>query len=452
MFINSFAPILNESMGFKADDRIRRAIARDRKYMLTTTKEDFPLVVQKASGDYIYDISGNRFIDFSTFISVYNFGGNSRKEVREAIVKQIDLLMHNAFTDYYSEGPVNFAESLLKMLPNGFGKVFFSNSGTEANEAALKFARIFTKREYVLAFYGAFHGRTYGSLSMTASKTVQRAGVGPLGPVVHAPYAYCYRCPFKLEYPSCGMACVDYIKKYPLSKEIPANETAAIFMEPIQGEGGYVVPPKEFVKGMREIADDNGMLLVDDEVQAGYMRTGKFLALDNFGVKADIYTFAKSIGAGLPLGVTVTRSSLGDLKPGSHANTFGGNAAVVAGADALLGYVRRNMVRIESGVKERSRIAMKRLNEMKENYEIVGDVRGIGLMIGIEIVKDKKSKIPGIKERDAIIKRAFESGLVLLPAGECSIRIIPQLEIDKKVLEKGLDILEETIRKVSLTA
>ena len=436
-------------MGFKVDNRIKRAIARDRKFMITTTKEDFPLVVQKAEGDYIYDISGNRFIDFSTFISVYNFGDNSRADVREAIKKQMDLLMHSAFTDYYSEGPVNFAENLLKMFPKGFGRVFLSNSGTEANEAALKFARIFTKRSYVLAFYGAFHGRTYGSLSMTASKTVQREGAGPFGPVVHAPYAYCYRCPFKLEYPSCGMACVDYIKKYPLAKEIPPKETAAIFVEPVQGEGGYVVPPKEFIKGLREIADDNGMLLVDDEVQAGYMRTGKFLALDNFGVKADIYTFAKSIGAGLPMGVTVTRSALGDMKQGAHANTFGGNATVAAGADALLGYVRKNMDRIESGIKERSKIVMKRLNAMKDRYEIVGDVRGIGLMIGIEIVKDKKSKTPGIEERNRIIKGAFEGGLVLLPAGECSIRIIPQLEIDKKVLERGLDILEESVRRVS---
>ena len=439
-------------MGFKVDSKIKRAIERDKKFMITTTKEDFPLVVQRASGDYIYDISGNRFIDFSTFISVYNFGDNSKKEVRDAIRKQMELLMHNAFTDYYSEGPVNFAENLLKMFPKGFGRVFFSNSGTEANEAALKFSRIFTKRKYVLAFYGGFHGRTYGSLSMTASKTVQREGSGPFGPVVHAPYAYCYRCPFKQEYPSCGMACLDYIKKYPLAKEIPPEETAAIFVEPVQGEGGYVVPPKEFIKGLREIADDNGMLLIDDEVQAGYMRTGKFLAMDNFGVKADIYTFAKSIGAGLPMGVTVTKSSLGDLKQGMHANTFGGNATVTAGADALLGYVRKNMHRIESGIKERSRIMMKRLDAMKDKYEIVGDVRGIGMMIGIEIVKDKKSKTPGTEERNRIIKEAFEHGLVLLPAGECSIRIIPQLEIDKKVLENGLDILEEAIRKVSLSA
>jgi 4-aminobutyrate aminotransferase len=194
------------------------------------------------------------------------------------------------------------------------------------------------------------------------------------------------------------------------------------------------------------------MLLIDDEVQAGYMRTGKFLAMDNFGVKADIYTFAKSIGAGLPMGVTVTKSSLGDLKQGMHANTFGGNSTVTAGADALLGYVRRNMHRIESGIKERSRIMMKRLDAMKDKYEIVGDVRGIGMMIGIEIVKDKKSKTPGTEERNRIIKEAFEHGLVLLPAGECSIRIIPQLEIDKKVLENGLDILEEAIRKVSLSA
>ncbi len=438
-------------MGFRLDSRIKNAIERDGRFMITTTKGDFPLVVDRTEGDFIYDISGNRFIDFSTFISVYNFGGNSRKEVRDAIKKQVDITMHAAFTDFYGERPVAFAENLLKVFPRGFGRVFFANSGTEANEAALKFSKIFTKRQYTLAFYNAFHGRTYGSLSMTASKIVHRQNIGPLGPVVHAPYAYCYRCPFKLEYPSCGMACVDYIKKYPLAKDLPPNDTAAIFIEPIQGEGGYVVPPKEFITEMRKIADDNGMLLVADEVQSGYMRTGKFLALSNFGVEADIYTLAKSIGAGLPMGATVVRRSLGDIPEGAHGNTFGGNLAAVAGAEALLKYVRANMKRIESGIRERSKIVMKRLESMKERYEIVGDVRGIGLMIGMEIVKDKKTKEPGIKERDMIMTRAFENGLVMLPAGECSIRLIPQVEIDKKVLEKGLDILEESVKAVSKT-
>ncbi len=325
-----------DRMGIKIGNRTRQIIERDGEVILTTTRGSVPFVAERGDGDYAYDIEGNRFVDFSSFISVYNLGVDANKEVRTAAKKQIDKLMHSAFTDYYAELPVTFAENLMKMMPNGFGKVFYSNSGTEANEAALKFSKLFTKRQYTLSFYGGFHGRTMGSLSLTASKAVQREHFGPFNSVIHVPYAYCYRCPFGKEYPSCGMACVDYIKKYPLSKEVSAKEVSAIFIEPIQGEGGYIVPPKEFVYEMRKLADDHGMLLVADEVQSGYMRTGKFLALDNFGVKADIYTMAKAIGGGLPMGVTVTRSSLGDVPFGTHSNTFGGNLVSVAAAEASL--------------------------------------------------------------------------------------------------------------------
>jgi 4-aminobutyrate aminotransferase len=242
------------------------------------------------------------------------------------------------------------------------------------------------------------------------------------------------------------LACVDYIKKYPLSKEVSPKEVAALFLEPIQGEGGYVVPRKEFVKEIRKITSDNGILLVSDEVQAGYMRTGKFLALDNFGVEADIYTMAKAIGGGLPMGATITRTSLGDAPEGAHSNTFGGNLVSIAAADATLKYVKKNMASLESQSREKGRLAMARLNEMKERYEIVGDVRGIGLMIGVEFVKDKKSKIPAEAERDKIVLEAFNNGLVMLPCGESSIRIIPPITISKDNLSQGLDILEQAIK------
>jgi len=421
-------------------------IDRDKKVMLTTTRESYPFVAERGEGDFVYDIEGNKFIDFSSFIAVYDLGVNANSTVRSAIKKQVDKLMHPAFTDYYSELPVRFAERLVKMFPKGFGRVFFSNSGTEANEAALKFSKIFTRRQYSIAFYSAFHGRTMGSLGLTASKSVQREGFGPFNATIHVPFAYCYRCPFKQEYPSCGLACVDYIKEYPLSKEVSPKEVSAIFIEPIQGEGGYIVPPKDFFKEIRKIASDNGILLVDDEVQAGYMRTGKFLALDNFGVEADIYTMAKALGGGLPIGATITRRSLGDIPSGSHANTFGGNLVSVAAANASLDYLTRNIAKIRRSVLANGAYIMKRLNKMKEEYEIVGDVRGIGMMVGMEIVRDKKTKEYGIKEREKILNNAFYNGLLLLPAGTSSIRIVPPLTIKRENLESGMDILEDAVR------
>jgi 4-aminobutyrate aminotransferase len=436
-------------MAIKIGKKTKDVIARDSKVILTTTRSALPFVAERGDGDYAYDVEGNRFIDFSSFISVFNLGVNSNKEIRAAVKNQTDKLMHAAFTDYYSELPVKFAENLIKIMPGGFGKVFYSNSGTEANESALKFARLFTKRQYSLAFYGGFHGRTMGSLALTASKVVQREHFGPFNSVVHVPYAYCYRCPFGKEYPSCGMACVDYIKKEALSREVSPKEISSIFIEPIQGEGGYVVPPKEFVYEMRKLADEHGILLVSDEVQAGYMRTGKFLALDNFGVKADIYTMAKSIAGGIPMGVTVTRNSLGDVPRGAHSNTFGGNLVAVAAAEASLSYLRSHKKSLENGIRSKGRTIMKRLNQMKERYEIVGDVRGIGLMIGVEFVKSKKTKDYAIKERDEIIMSCFNEGLLLLPTGVSGIRIIPPLTISEANIGKGMDVFEDAVSKAS---
>ncbi|MCL4403401.1 MAG: aminotransferase class III-fold pyridoxal phosphate-dependent enzyme [Candidatus Marsarchaeota archaeon] len=420
-------------------------IARDSKVMITTTRESYPFVADHANGDFVYDIDGNRFIDFSTFIAVYTMGENGLPEVRRAVKEQVDKLMHSAFTDFYAELPVRFTESLLKMFPSGFGRVFLSNSGTEANEAALKFARLFTKRQYMLAFYGAFHGRSKGSLALTASNFVQRSSFGPYSDTVHVPFAYCYRCPFKQTYPECGFACVDYIKKYPLSKEMNPKDVAAMIVEPIQGEGGYIVPPKDYFKELKSLLDESGILLISDEVQAGYMRTGKFLAMDNFGVTADIYTMAKALGAGLPLGATITRKSLGDIPKGAHASTFGGNLVSVAAANASLSHLKRNANSIKRQIASKSRIIMKRLNSMKERYEIIGDVRGIGLMIGVELVRDKRTKMPAMKERESILGECFANGLLLLPAGTSTIRIIPAATISVEHLEKGLDIFEDAV-------
>ncbi len=432
--------------------RIKGIIERDRKVMFTTTRVPYPFVPDRAGADYAYDVSGNKFIDFSSFVSVYDIGDNAIAAIRVAAKKQIDRLIHAAFTDYYAELPVVFAEKLVKKFPKGFGRVFFSNSGTEANEAALKFSRLFTKRQYTMAFYNSFHGRTLGSLSLTASKNVHREHFGPFPNIIHVPYAYCYRCPFGKEYPGCGMACVDYIKKYPLSKEVSPTDVASIFIEPMQGEGGYILPPKEFMQGIREIASDNGIVLVADEIQSGYMRTGTFLAMNNFGVEADIYTMAKAIAGGLPMGATIARSSLGDIPAGSHANTFGGNLVAAAAANASIDYLNKNEAKLKSEIKKKSAFVFKRLNDMKERYEIVGDVRGIGMMIGMELVRSKEGKEPAVQERDEVLMKCFENGLIILPAGVSTIRIIPPLTILMKDLEQGMDILEDAVKAVNSSA
>lgn len=437
-------------MAVKISKRIKDILAKDSKLMINTTKDKVPFVAARGGGDFAWDIDGNKFIDFSSFISVYNLGDEANKKIQEAITTQSKELIHAAFTDYYSEKPLQFAEKLMTMFPKGFGRTFFSNSGTEANEGALKLARLYSKRQYMFSFYGGFHGRTIGSLSLTVSKHRQREGFGDMfGPTLHAPYAYCYRCPFKLEYPSCGLACVDYIKKYPLSKEANPKDVAAIFMEPIQGEGGYVVPPKEFVVEMRKIADEHGILLISDEVQAGFMRTGKFLAMDNFGVEADIYTMAKAFAGGVPIGATVARNSLGNVPKGALSNTFGGNLVAIAAANASLDYIKKNESNLKSGISRKGKYIMTRLKDMLERYEIIGDVRGIGMMIGVEFVKDKKSKKPAQEERDKVIETAFYNNLLMLPCGESSLRVIPTLTMADKNIEEGMDILENAIKKVN---
>ncbi len=430
--------------------KIEKIIERDKKVLFTTTREVFPFMPDHGEGDFVYDVAGNKFIDFSSFISVYNFGVNNSAAIRQKIKKQIDTLSHAAFTDFYNEKPVEFAEKLMSMMPGGFGRLFFSNSGTEANEAAIKLSKLFTKRNNLMAFYGGFHGRTLGSLALTTGRSIHRKHFGPFSGVIHVPYPNPYRCPFKTDTPEdCSNACLDYIENTVFVRDVGPEEVAAIFFEPIQGEGGYIVPPKEFAKGLKKLAEKYGILFVDDEVQAGYMRTGKFLALEHFGVTADIYTMAKSAGGGLPIGLTVARRSLGDIPAGAHSNTFGGNLASVAAADAVLTYVKANKSRLEESIKRKGAYVMKRLKHMKEEYEIVGDVRGLGLMIGVELVRDKKSKTPGAEEQDKILRECFFNGLVIMPAGVSSIRIIPPLTIDERNLEAGLDIFEDAVKRVN---
>ena len=421
-----------------------KVLERDWKVISPSLTREYSFVYKKAKGSYVWDVDDRKYLDFAGGVAVMGIG-HTNPVIEKALHKQIKNGIHVGFSDFYAELPVEFVEYLLSLLPRHFNKAFLSNSGTEAIEAAYKLARWHTNKKWVIAFTPSFHGRTMGSLSMTNSKPVQRERFEPFLPVKHVQYPYCYRCPFgKKEHSACSNLYLDEVEK--TIKECKGN-LAAIFLEPIAGEGGYIVPPEDFVVGIRELCDKYGVLLCDDEVQAGCYRTGKFLAIENFGVYPDIIALSKAIGGGVPLGATVANTKIMDWAPGSHANTFGGNLLACAAGLATLKFMREKKLG-ENAIKI-GNYMMKRLGDMKEQYEIIGDVRGIGLMIGVEIVEDKKTKKYGIKERSDILCKASEKGLLLLPAGTNTIRICPPLILTKEQADLGLDIFEDSVKEIS---
>jgi len=419
----------------------RKVISRDRKSASPSYGREYSFVYERGRGVWLWDADGRKHLDFAAGIAVMSVG-HSNPDVVKAVKKQLAKGAHAAFPDFYAETPVKFIETLLGMVPKNLGRVFLSNSGTESVEAGLKLAKWSSRKKWIIAFEGCFHGRTMGSLSMTKSKPVQRDGFGPFLPVKHVPFPYFYRSRFRDEErlsDFCIQKVLETIKK--LKKNV-----AGVFVEPIQGEGGYVVPPKSFHQNLRKVCSEEGVLLCDDEVQAGNFRTGTFLALEGFGVKPDIVSIAKAIGGGLPLGATLASRKVMSWPEGAHSNTFGGNLLACAAGTAVLEYMKRK--RLGENAKKVGAHMMKILGEMKERHRIVGDVRGKGLMIGVEIVKDKKSKRFGTEERNKIICKAFEKGLILLPAGKSVIRVCPPLIISKEQAEKGLNILEDAVRDV----
>ncbi len=435
--------IIVEPPGPKA----REIIEESKKYLATTTRE-FPLVIVRMENDLIEDIDGNIYIDFAAGIAVAN-AGSRNPEVLEAIKQQLERYIHSAPHDFYDDLQYKVAKLLAQITPGNFEKkVYFGNSGTEAVEAAIKLAKRATKRPRLISFIGAFHGRTLGSLALTASKPVHQKGYFSTIPgVEHVPYAYCYRCPFRLNRGSCDFWCAKYLDEIVFQSYVPPEEVAAIIVEPVQGEGGYIVPPKEFIQELRRIADKYGILLIVDEIQSGLGRTGKLWAIEHFNVVPDIMTSAKAIAAGLPLGATIFRADLDFEEAGAHSSTFGGNAIALAAALANIEYIVKN--KLHERAARLGEKAMKVLKEAQEEIDIIGDVRGLGLMIGVEIVKDKETKRINKEARDKIINLALKRGLVLLPTGKSVIRIAPPLTIEEEHLDKGLDILINAIKEVS---
>jgi 4-aminobutyrate aminotransferase len=417
-------------------------VARDKQVISPSYPRAYPLVMDHGAGSLVWDVDGNRYIDFHAGIAVCSTG-HSHPDVVRAIQEQVERFIHIS-SDFYHPAMVELAEKLTQITPGHFEKrVFLCNSGTEAVETALKLARYTTGRPRVLSFIGSFHGRTMGSLSLTGSKAFYRSGFAPLLPgVTHVPYGYCLRCPINLEYPSCDIGCIGFIEDTLFNRVIPAEEVAAVFVEPIQGEGGYIVPPEGWMQRLRELCDRHGILLVADEVQSGMGRTGRWFAIEHWGVVPDITCIAKGIASGMPLGATVARQDLMDWDPGAHGNTYGGNPVACVAALATIRLIENGYMENAARMGE---YIMARLRRMQASHPIIGDVRGLGLMIGVEIIRDPQSFEPDHDLREDIVRRAFHRGLLVLGAGANTIRICPALNIPRNLVDEGLDIMEEAI-------
>jgi 4-aminobutyrate aminotransferase len=427
--------------------KAKKIVERDAAVISPSFGRAYPLVVESAEGNIVKDVDGNEFIDMNAGLAVCSVG-HGHPKLKKAIKDQVDKFIHYSYTDFFYDDYVDLGEELSKVLPiEGDKKIFYGNSGAEAIEAAMKVSRWHSKRQGYLAYIGSFHGRTMGAVSLTASKPYQRRRFSPLIPgVEHIFYPYCYRCPFNLECPSCGFACVDYIDDHLFHKYVPPEEVSMLLAEPIQGEGGYVVPPMGYFKKLKKLLDEYGILFAVDEVQSGVGRTGKWFAIEHFGVEPDIVTTAKGIAAGLPLGVMASKAEIQDWTPGSHASTFGGNPVSCAAAMAVLDIIKTD--KLLENATEQGGYIKKRLEEMMETHPMIGDVRGIGLMVGVEIVKDKDSKEVAPKATEEIMMECFRNGLAIVNCGVNVIRWMPPLTITRDLLEPSLEIFEKALSKV----
>ena len=428
----------------------KRIVGRDDQYISPSYTRSYPLVAKSGRGIVVTDVDGNEFFDFSAGIAVTSTG-HCHPHVVAAIQKQAAELIHMSGTDFYYENMVTLGQRLSKIAPMpGPHKIYYGNSGTEAVEAAFKLARYHTKRQNVIAFFGAFHGRTMGSLSLTASKPQQKRRFAPLVPgVTHVRYPDVYRgcAGGAQEAEAFALGCARFLEDKLFKTMLPPEEVAAVFVEPIQGEGGYVIAPNIFMQELRRICDRHGILLVSDEVQSGAGRTGKWWAIEHTGVQPDIICSAKGIASGMPLGVMISRADIMDWVPGSHASTFGGNPVCIAAALATLDVIERE--NLMQNATEVGNHMLKRMADWPKKYRVVGDVRGRGLMVGVEIVKDKQTKEYGPDLRDRIVELAFERGILFLGCGPSTVRIAPPLVVTKDEADVAIDALEESVAIVS---
>ena len=442
--LDAVRPGLPSITGELPGPRASQIIERDARVLSPSYTRPYPLVVDHAEGAIVTDVDGNRFLDFNAGIAVVA-AGHCHPRVVRAIQEQAARLIHMSGTDFYYENMVQLAETLARLAPGRQARrVYFGNSGSEAVESALKLARFHTGRDKFIAFLGCFHGRTLGALALTSRRPVQRARFGPFMPGVHhVPYPYCYRCPYGKSPDTCGVECAKVIEDQLLKTILPAQETAAIVIEPVQGEAGYIVPPRMFFDELVRVARRHGILLIFDEVQSGMGRTGRMWAAEHFDANPDILAVAKGIASGMPLSAMIANAEVMNWPPGSHASTFGGNPVSVAASLATIELLESSLLENAANMGAYLR---SRMDSWPARFPLVGDVRGLGLMIGIELVRDQVTKEKATTERDAIICRAFERGLLILGAGDNTIRLSPPLTISRDQADYAMDVLEECLR------
>lgn len=428
--------------------KTKKLLEKDEKYISPSYTRSYPLMVERGYGAMIEDVDGNLFLDFNAGVAVAALG-HAHPEITEVITRQAKLFTHISGTDYYYPQQTALAEKLVQITPGDFDKkVHYGNSGAEAMEGAIKAAIYSTGRNKFIAFRGAFHGRTFGTLSLTGSRAAQRRGFGPQAlDVTHVPYANAIRFPLeRRSNESVGRRVVRYIEDTIFRTTVPPQDCAAIVVEPVQGEGGYVVPPPDFLPELRRICDEHGILLIVDEVQSGMGRTGKMWAIDHFGVVPDMMCMAKAIGGGLPLGVTLAREDLMRWHVGAHASTFGGNPVAIAAALKTIEILENGVIDNAARIGEHM---LEQLNEMKERFDCVVDVRGLGLMIGVEFARDSETFEPWTELRDNFVLECFHRGLVIQGAGESSIRFSPPLIIDRDQADFALATVEDVLTQLT---
>ncbi len=423
-------------------------IEQDQRYISPSYTRSYPLVAERASGAIVEDPDGNRFLDFSAGIAVVSTG-HCHPDVVRAIHEQSSTLIHMSGTDFYYRQMPQLAQKLESLMPGGTEwRCFFGNSGAEAIEASIKLARYATRRHQLIAFRNSFHGRTMGALSLTASRPVQRRGFGPLlSGVTHIPYPNPFRCPLGAKPETVGEAVLEYLEEVVFRTTVSPDEVAAIVVEAIQGEGGYVIPPPHFLTALEKIARNYGILLIADEVQSGMGRTGKMFAFEHFNCRPDIVAIAKGIASGLPLGVTMARAELMTWEPGAHASTFGGNPVSLA---AALETIRLLQEKYMANAGKMGVLLKSRLTDLRKRHPLIGDVRGIGLMVGVEIVREPGSNIWNPVLRDSLIQECFNRGLLVLGAGPSTIRLSPPLIIDEDQVDCAVRILDEAMTAASV--
>ena len=426
--------------------KAKEIVKRDGRFTSQSYGRVYPLVVKEARGCVVEDVDGNLFLDFMAGIAVASTG-HSHPKVVKAIEEQARKFLHICGSDFYYEPMAELAAKLSDLAPGkGAKNIFFTNSGTETIEAAIKLARYHTKRQHIIAFHGAFHGRSLGSLSLTASRASHRAHFGPLLPGVHhVPYGFCRRCPYHLTYGSCEIECVGALEKTLFRHDVAPSEVAAIFVEPIQGEGGYVVPPPEYLPMLQDLCRRHGILLVVDEIQSGFGRTGKMFACEHWGIEPDILCAAKGIASGMPLGAMIAREEISTWTRGTHGSTFGGNPVACAAALATIALIEDGLV---ENAAEVGGYLIDKLNRLKASHSSIGDVRGLGLMIGVEFARPDGSLAPDAKMRDQVMQKCFEKGLLLLSCGESTLRFCPPLIVTREEVDVAIEIFAAAIKEL----